>query len=311
MFQDASDVPVLFLVYNRPELTKMVFNEIKRVRPKKLFINCDGAKNDKVGDDRKVAETRSIVKEVDWDCDLRLNFHDQNKGCKDAVNEGLDWFFENNEAGIILEDDCLPDLSFFSFCKELLKTYRNDDRVMQISGTNTQITWNRSRYSYYFSIYGSIWGWASWRRVWISHDKDINYWPELRDSDYYLDLFPSVNEALKRKEKYDKVYNGEIDTWDRQWQLSKLVNNGLNIIPKSNLVKNIGFETEEAAHGYRKKNIGNLPLKSIQSPLEHPPWMLRDKKLERRDAKNGIKRGPRWHLKNLPKLINCKYRQLF
>jgi hypothetical protein len=303
MFEKPSDVPVLFLVYNRPAFSEQVFNKIREFKPKTLFINADGPKNKNQADIDLVNQTREIVEKVDWECNLSTNFMDINKGCKDAVSEGLNWFFNHVDAGIILEDDCLPNLSFFDFCHENLNYHWHNASIMQICGTNIQKTWNRNNYSYAFSKYGNIWGWATWRRAWKLYDKDMIYWPEIRDSKFFIDMCNSVDEALRRKLRFDKVYYNITDTWDTQWQFTKLSMNGLNIIPRVNMIKNIGFETDMAAHGNRKRRKAFLPTYDLKTPLNHPPFIIRDRILEKKDLKHKMKQGPLWYFKNIFKYL--------
>lgn len=309
MFDKPEQVPVLFLIYNRPDLTAKVFSKIREAKPEKLFINADGPNPGKVGDEKRVEKTREVVQQVDWDCDLQLNFHKTNKGCRDSVNSGLDWFFGNVEAGIILEDDTQPNLSFFRFCQELLNKYWDDNRIMQISGTNTQFGWRRDPdYSYYFSMFGPIWGWATWRRVWEMHDKEMSNWKEIESKGYIFDIFDFLTEGINRKEKLNKVYSGISNTWDTQWQLTRFVNHGLTVISNINLVTNIGFGGG-GAHSIKKSKKANMPAFEHEFPLKHPPFMIRDKLSDIRQYKNNLRRGISWRLRKVFNImkINIKY----
>jgi hypothetical protein len=165
--------PILFLIFNRPDTTKAVFESIKSIKPLKLYIAADGARGNKLGEDLLVEETRAIIQSVDWECEVKTLFRKENLGCKVAVSSAIDWFFENEEQGIILEDDCLPDASFYGFCENLLDYYKNDERVFHISGNNFQDGIIRGDGSYYFSKYNHSWGWATWRRVWKTYDVNM------------------------------------------------------------------------------------------------------------------------------------------
>ena len=165
--------PILFLIFNRPETTKKVFSAIKEVQPPRLYIAADGPRSEQPDEADHCELARTIATKVDWDCEVKTLFRDQNLGIRIAVSQAIDWFFEQEPEGIILEDDCLPDQSFFWFCKELLEKYRNDTRIMHIGGTNFQFGKNRTNYSYYFSRYAHIWGWASWRRAWEYYDEKL------------------------------------------------------------------------------------------------------------------------------------------
>lgn len=155
----------VFPIFNRPDVTKKAFNEIRKVQPDILLVVSDGPSHHKQGEAEKCLETRAIIDQVDWDCKVLTNYSDVNLGCAKRILSGLDWIFGNFERAIILEDDCLPDPSFFPFCEELLERYKNDDRVMSISGQNSQFGRSRTSYSYYFSRYAHCWGWATWRRA--------------------------------------------------------------------------------------------------------------------------------------------------
>ena len=236
------NVPVLFLVFNRPKQTKIVFNSIRKIKPSKLYVACDGTRSNVKNESERVAEVRDIIlRNVDWDCKLYTLFQDKNLGCKEAVSRGISWFFENEKEGIILEDDCLPSESFFIFCGELLNFYRNDDTVMHISGYNHFPVKNNCS-SYYFSKYPGIWGWATWRSAWEKYDRDL-----LDYNDNYLKQVLNTKELNYWDKIFKKVKNLKIDTWDYQWTYTLLKNNYLSIRPNCNLVQNIGIG-DDATH---------------------------------------------------------------
>ena len=158
--------PVALLIFNRPDTTERVFNAVAKARPSKLLVVADGPRDSRPGEAARCEQTRAIIKRVDWDCEVITNFADRNMGCKLRVSSGIDWIFEQVEEAIILEDDCLPDPSFFRFCDEMLERYRDNERVGMVSGGNLQFGRHRGTGSYYFSKYTHIWGWASWRRAW-------------------------------------------------------------------------------------------------------------------------------------------------
>ncbi|MEW6491011.1 MAG: glycosyltransferase family 2 protein, partial [Cyanobacteriota bacterium] len=161
--------PVVFIIFNRPDTTQKVFEAIRQAHPPLLFVIADGPRPNKPGEDQKCAATRAIIDQVDWDCEVLTNYSEINLGCERRVSSGLNWVFDTVEEAIILEDDCLPHPTFFSFCEELLDYYRNDQRVMVITGQNVQFGRKRTDYTYYFSRYNHCWGWASWRRAWRSY----------------------------------------------------------------------------------------------------------------------------------------------
>ena len=179
---------------------------------------------------------REIASAVDWDCTIYTLFRDKNLGCRVAVSSAINWFFEHEPEGIILEDDCLPSLSFYWFCEELLDRYRDDTRIMQICGSKLSHSKIRDYCSYYFSKYGPIWGWASWRRAWEYYDVEMKLWPEVKNKRIYYNFYNSKKERKYRENIYEKVFSGLINTWDYQWGFAKLINSGLSIIPVSNIV---------------------------------------------------------------------------
>lgn len=272
--------PVLFLIFNRPDTTQRVFNEIRRVKPKELFVSADGPRENKPLEVEKCQATRDIVlKQVDWDCKVYTNFRDKNLGCKIAVSSGIDWFFENVEEGIVLEDDTLPHPTFFRFCEELLQRYSDDSRIMMISGDNFQFGQKRTPYSYYFSRYPHIWGWASWRRAWKYYDVEMRLWPEIRDGKWLFDILGDKKAVSYWMNIFEKVYKGEINTWDYQLTFAFWIQSGLTILPNVNLISNIGF-TCDATHTRKKNKIAGLKFEPLQFPLIHPPVILRDNKAD-------------------------------
>src|SRR5262245_44252833 len=209
------DIPVAFLIFNRPGVTRRVFAEIARARPKRLLVVADGPRS--ADEAEKCVAARSVIDQVDWDCEVLINFSDVNLGCKRRVSSGLDWVFEHCDGAIILEDDCLPSQAFFPYCAELLEKYRDDDRVMMISGNNFQFGRKHSPYSYYFSRYAHIWGWASWRMAWRRHDIWMSRWPSLRETSWLQNLLDDPAAVRHFRETFDRTYDGQIDTWDYQW----------------------------------------------------------------------------------------------
>jgi hypothetical protein len=270
--------PVAFFVFNRPEPTRRVFSEIAKARPRTLLIVADGPRERRDGEAERCAEVRRIVEAVDWECTVLRNYAPANLGCRRRVSSGLDWVFAQCEEAIILEDDCLPDASFFPFCEELLGRYRHDERVMMISGDNFQEGRATSVFSYYFSGYAHVWGWASWRRAWNLYDVDMALWPVVRDG-LFRDLGDGVSEAYWR-EVFDRTASGEIDTWDYQWLFACAAQNGLTILPEANLISNIGFGAG-ATHTHQPNRLAGLATSPMSFPLRHPPYVIRDRHADR------------------------------
>jgi hypothetical protein len=236
------NTPVLLLGFNRPDLTSQIFEAIRLAQPPRLYFAVDGARSNQPREKEKVIEViKYVTTNVDWKCELKTLIRDKNLGCKHAVKGGIDWFFENEPMGIILEDDCLPTPSFFWFCENLLELYREDARIGQICGFNPLVNFDFEGASYGFSKYGPIWGWASWRRAWKEYDVNMSSWPEILENDKLKNFVSSRKEERWRKTIFQKVFSGEIDTWDYQWSFAKLINKQLSVIPRTNLIENIGF----------------------------------------------------------------------
>lgn len=232
---------VLFLIFNRIDSATRVFEAIRQARPQRLYVAADGPRTDHSGEAEKVAKVREIATKVDWPCEVKTLFREKNLGCKRAVGSAITWFFEQEEQGIILEDDCLPHQDFFHFCEKLLNYYRYDKRVFVITGDNFQKGQKRGDGSYYFSRYNHVWGWASWRRAWKHYDVDLSFWPEWRHSQDWFQKLPDTVERKYWQKIFDRMYEQKIDTWDYSWTASVWFHGGLTATPNVNLVSNIGF----------------------------------------------------------------------
>ncbi len=272
--------PVLFLIFNRPDTTREVFEMIRAARPPRLYVAADGARPSRVGESERCREVRTISTAVDWPCEVRTLFRDENVGCKVGVSSGIDWFFSQENEGVILEDDVLPVTSFFDYCDELLERYRSDSRVAMISGCNLVSQRLNHKESYFFSRYSHIWGWASWRRAWTSYDVQMQDWPDWRDSGG-LAKASGGNPFFEAywTNIFDSVWRGEIDTWDYQWTYSCWRHEGLAALPSSNQTRNLGFgagatHTTGEVPGY----IGASPPELLDFPLRHPDRVERSVK---------------------------------
>lgn len=267
---------VLFLVFNRLDTTTQVFEAIRFVRPTRLYIAADGPRDSKNGEDAKIKAVRDYVMgHIDWDCAVKTLFREKNLGCKYAVSGGINWFFENEEMGIILEDDCLPHPSFFRFCEELLDRYRDDERIGIINGDNFLFGKRRTHDSYYFSRYAHIWGWASWRRMWQKYDVEMKQWPAVKDGEWLSDILQNKKLVKYCHYIFESVFNNKIDTWDYQLFFSCLINATLNIVPNYNIVSNIGH-CIDSTHTHQKNQFSEIPTIEMRFPLSHPSMIIRD-----------------------------------
>lgn len=271
------DTSILFLIFNRPDTTSLVFEQIKKIQPKYLFVAADGPRDNRPGEDDLCKTSRDIVlKGIDWDCEMKTLFRDENLGCKKAVSGAINWFFENVEQGIILEDDCLPDQSFFLYCEQLLEKYKDDEQIISIGGTNLGYLL-KNKDSYAFSRFMNMWGWATWKRAARLVDYDMKSWKQKqfktlflqkRIQSHYFSL--DINWINYWKNHFNLTSTGKINTWDYQWIFTQLYHNKISIFPSHNLIKNIGF-TEQATHTvYPDHPIAQLSLQSIQFPIIHP-----------------------------------------
>ena len=273
--------PVALIIFNRPETTARVFAEIAKARPSKLLVVADGPRLDHPEDIERCAATRAIVERVDWRCEVLTNFSEANLGCKMRPVSGLKWVFENVEEAIILEDDCVPDPSFFPFCQELLERYRDDERVMMIGGINLLGEWRTVDQSYFFSALGGTWGWATWQRAWRHFDPEIKMWPKALELQVVEELFPDVRYSSYWKDIFQKVYDGTIESaWDYQWLLACWLQKGWRIVPQVNLVKNIGFGAGATHHQSEDDPLASMSAREISFPLKHPSVITRDQELD-------------------------------
>jgi hypothetical protein len=260
---------VLFLVFNRLDTTKKVFDAIRQAKPPRLYIASDGARSNKESESEKVQIVRDyIIENIDWECEVRTLFREENLGCKYAVSGAISWFFETEENGIILEDDCLPSQSFFWYCESLLDKYKNDDSVYLISGDSRASESFEMLEDYAFCKYPMVWGWASWRRVWNRYDPELIDWPNQKDE--LPKKISSHGPTIKFwKNIFDRMYNKEIDTWDHQLSYLLLSSGGKCIVPKINLITNIGFG-KDATHTTNSKSASaNRESYEMVLPLRH------------------------------------------
>lgn len=265
-----STSPILFVTFNRPDLAEKVFETIRIVRPEKLYFASDGPIIGNPGDEEKITSLRNMVLSgVNWPCELKTLFRDVNVGLPRANIQAISWFFENEEAGIILEDDTLPSISFFSFCTELLKKYEDDERIMHICGLNIFDHVNDYGKSYYFSNYGHIWGWASWKRAWEKLDYNLLHWAKLRSIQ-----MPQDHPFSVMHQNFENVWNGKSKSGLTRWYYSVALNSGLFIIPKHSLIKNIGCRSDGTNFKDGKSPYAFIDRHEIDFPLVHPNYVL-------------------------------------
>lgn len=268
--------PVALLVFNRPETTAKVFAAVRIARPKQLLLVADGPRKDHADDSALCAEVRSIVEQIDWPCEVLYNYSETNLGCKMRVSSGLDWVFSQVEEAIILEDDCLPDASFFPFCQELLARYLDDERVMMVCGTNLLGRWKDDRQSYHFANYDWVWGWASWRRAWRKYDVTMSQWSDPCCRNKIRQLLQNDEFFSLREKAFQQAFDNNIDTWDYQWSFTRHLYEGLAVVPSINLVTNIGYGRDATHTKVMDNELAGMSSGRIDLPLRCPEGIVSD-----------------------------------
>lgn len=261
-------VPILFIIFNREDIARKSFEIIRKRRPSKLYIAADGPRKYKVGEDTLCDLTRKVVENIDWPCVVSRKYREENVGTKINMSEAITWLFENEEEGIILEDDCLPDQTFFIFCEELLCTYRNIDKVKMISGNNFQFGKTYGNESYYFSLLPSIWGWATWRRAWKDYDITMKTYPEFKKSKRIQKMLHDTRMQRFMNRLFEKVYTNQMNTWAARWIFTIYDKGGVAVLPRVNLVSNVGFG-ETATHTKSDTVLDSIKAESIEK-IVHP-----------------------------------------
>jgi len=270
---------VLFLIFNRPDTTSQVFDEIKAAKPSRLYIAADGPRSNRPEETALCHDTREIVKDIGWKCDVKTLYRPKNLGCKNAMSSAIDWFFENEEEGIILEDDCLPSKSFFYYCDTLLEKYRFDTRIRHIAGSNLQRGKKWGNASVYFTNQTHVWGWASWRRVWKDYDKDLNQYNQLDIPEKLSNIFTDQFVIEEWTKFFTQLKANEIDTWDFQLAFLNFFNNGLSVNPNVNLISNIGFRADATHTLAVDSPYANIPLEELWN-IKYPTYILPEKKAD-------------------------------
>jgi len=288
--------PVLLIVYKRLDSTRKVLQAIREASPPRLYIAADGPKPDAPGEAETVEEVRQyLLDSIDWNCEVKTLFRESNLGCRAGVCSGIDWFFENEQEGIILEDDTLPTQCFFWFCQELLEKYRNDERIGMISGNNRYENESKE-YDYFFSRHGLIWGWATWRKNWLKNDINIASY-NMRSYKLLKKNIGSKAVARFWMKNFDKVAYDDFDTWDYQWSYTRYLNRWLTIRPRYNLVKNIGFDSD-ATHTKSRPQKKFTLSKQLEYPFKGPDEVSVDLAEDQKLEEDWLSRKMYWRLRS-------------
>ena len=259
--------PILLLTFNRPITTLKVFEKIKQVKPLKLYIACDGPRDGNISDIEEISKIKEIIIKVNWPCKVKTLFREKNLGLKQAVSSAITWFFEHEEQGIILEDDCLPSTTFFRFCEELLNLYKNNEKIFMISGYNRQEQWKIKENDYFFSYLGGCWGWATWRRAWNYFDPDMKDLEHMIKDNIFENQMGKKLGSIRQKELLNfKKVSDKIESWAYPWGLTRHKFNALCCIPNRNMIQNIGFN--DSATNTKKIQLKKLKKYEIKFPLK-------------------------------------------
>lgn len=276
-------VPILIVAWRRPALVRQLIDAIRPLKPTQIFVFCDGFRLQYPEEVAKIKACRAELEQrIDWPCHLERYYSEVNLGCRDGVTRAIDWFFEHVEEGIIFEDDCIPHPQFFLYCQALLRRYRDDQRIWSICGSNFQLGRRRGDASYYFSIHGDSWGWATWKRAWKHYPSAQDLWQVFSSGRRFRDVFPNPLERVYWQLTVDSMFRSSASTaWDYQWWLASWMNHALHIWPNANLISNAGFGVD-GIHTIRPTRFANLPAQSLgDGELIHPDFVLPDRAADR------------------------------
>lgn len=274
--------PLLLIVFNRPDKTNNLLKILEEIKPKNLYISADGPRKNSTKDIQLCQEVRKIFDNINWECNIHKKFSDNNLSCKKNVIDSINWFFSKEEQGIILEDDCLPSNSFFSFCENLLNYYADNPKIMQINGTNLDVNYNGNfPHSYFFSKFNHVWGWASWRRAWQLFDENFENYENAKTQGKILEYFEDKNIANWMIKYFDAAYHKKDNIWSSNWAYTILKYNAFCATPSKNLVKNIGFDGSGTSGKARQfKEYSNTMLHEINK-IVHPQEILYNLELDK------------------------------
>lgn len=273
-------VPVLLLAFNRPEKTIKVLEQIRQASPVRVYAHCDGPREHVPDERNKTVEVQRLIEAYLGPLGVKTLFRTTNMGLRRGVYEALNWFFEQEEYGIILEDDCIPDPSLFQFCEELLVRYRDDHQIMHIGCSNLTDDHTRSDSDYVFSKFSFVWGWASWRRAWQAMSIDLDGLDLFERSGGLKRSLPGAMAQTYMYTKFQATQSGKNNSWAYAWFYSILKNNGLCIVPKKNLVQNVGVGEADATNTTTLIKNSRKTAQSMHFPILHPKERAVDPKQE-------------------------------
>ncbi len=273
--------PIVFIIFNRPGLTEEVFEKIREIKPSIFFVIADGPRKKNKNDQVLCKKTREIIEKVDWPCKLLKNYSDNNLGCGPRISSGLDWVFNQVEEAIILEDDCLPSNDFFFFCSDLLDYYKNNEKILNISGFSPPVDEiDIYPYSYYFSYFVGTWGWATWANKWKKINIEIKEWKNFKKTDWLNSKLENRSMLCYFRDCFNDVEKEIISAWDIQFNFLLLKENLFTAKSSKNLVRNIGFNQKDATHTVFNSKLGGVSIETTQFPLSHPQSIEWNKKID-------------------------------
>jgi hypothetical protein len=270
------ETPVLLITFNRPDVTQRVLNRILEMNPPIIYFFNDAPRPGNKKDQELCAQIRKMAANLDFDGILKTRFEEKNLGCKMGESTAMSWLFENEEMGIVIEDDILPTTEFFWYCQEMLEKYKDDPRVFSITGCNLLNEWKQEYQDYHFALFGSFWGWAGWRRAWQFYDVEASLWKDEEVRRLVLNYLPSPEYRRLRKNELDSILNNSNSTWDFQFCLIHYLHHAMSIVPSRNMVENIGINREDAVHMTGESPFSDLRNPKVSLPMKHNPIMVPD-----------------------------------
>ncbi|MBC8152267.1 MAG: nucleotide-diphospho-sugar transferase [Bacteroidetes bacterium] len=301
------DIPVLFILFNRPDHARVVFEQIRTAKPARLFVAVDGPRAGRPDDQPRVDACVALLRRIDWPCELKTLIRTENLGCGQAVSSAITWFFEQVEMGIILEDDCVPAPDFFPYCRELLLRHQHNPSVMHIGGVNLQDGNWRGSGSYYFTRICHIWGWATWRRAWKLYDFSMKSFAQFKRENSIQTVLPAPEDQAYWMTAFQKAHDGQIDTWDYQWVYAVWTNRGLGALPNVNLIKNIGFDETATHTKTRDLRLGDWSTGEL-AEIVHPSFVLEDFAATEHSSKMFFRTKQGWEKKVDRMRLRLRYR---
>ncbi|MGB7325296.1 MAG: glycosyltransferase family 2 protein [Rubripirellula sp.] len=271
--------PILYIIFNRPDHTQRSFEQIRALAPAVLYVAADAPRQGREGESDRTSQARSITENIDWPCQVHRLYADENMGCGRRISSAITEVLKDHETVITLEDDCIVEPTFFPYCETLLDRYRDDQRIMAISGDNFQNGISRTDHSYYFSRYPHCWGWATWRRAWQHFDLNMTRWPEIRESNQLSHFCDGEQQIAYWQHMFDAVQDGRVGSWAFPWTLACWLQNGLTVLPNQNLVSNIGFD-RDATHTSVNTAYAHLPTFPL-GELNHSSEVFRHVEADR------------------------------